>query len=41
MRRSLMIETLYEVSIVFRKENFINAEKVLNFIQILQMKRKE
>ena len=41
MRKSFMIETLYEVSIVFRKESFVNTKKVLNFIQILQMKRKE
>ena len=41
MRKSFMIETLYEVSIVFRKERFVNTKKVLNFIQILQMKRKK
>ena len=40
MRKSLIIETLYEVSIVFAKESFINAKKVLNYIQVLQMKRK-
>ena len=40
MRKSLKIETCYEVSIVFRKESYINAKKVLNFIQVLQMKRK-
>ena len=35
MRKSLIIETLYEVSIVCRKETFINAKKVFNFIQSL------
>ena len=40
MRKSLITETCYEVSIVFRKESYINAKKVLNFIQVLQMKRK-
>ena len=40
MHKSLIIETLYKVSIVFRKESFRNAKKVLNFIQVLQMKRK-
>ena len=40
MRKSLIIETLYEVSIVFRKESFINAKKVLNFIQSLTNKKK-
>ena len=35
MCKSLIIETLYEVSIVFRKESFINAKKVLNFIKSL------
>ena len=40
MRKSLITETLYEVSIVFRKESFINAKKVLNFIQSLTNERK-
>ena len=40
MRKSLIIETLYEVSIVFRKESFLNAKKVLNFIQSLTNKKK-
>ena len=35
-----IIETLYEVSIVFRKESFINAKKVLNFIQSLTNEKK-
>ena len=33
MRKSLIIETLYKLSIVFRKESFINAKKRLNFLQ--------
>ena len=33
MRKSLIIQTLYELSIVFRKESFINAKKRLNFLQ--------
>ena len=41
MSEGLVIETLYEVSIVFRKESFINAKKVLNFIQSLSYKWKE
>ena len=40
MRKSLIIETLYEVSLVFRKESFINAKKVLNFIQSLTNEKK-
>ena len=40
MCKSLMIETLYEVSIVFRKESFINTKKVLNFIQSLANEKK-
>ena len=40
MRKSLVIETLYEVSIAFRKESFINAKKVLNFIQSLTNEKK-
>ena len=40
MRKSLIIETLYEVSIVFRKESFINAKKSLNFIQSLTNEKK-
>ena len=40
MRKSLIIETLYEVSIVFRKESFINAKKLLNFIQSLTNEKK-
>ena len=35
MRKSLITETCYEVSIVFRKESYIHAKKVLNFIQSL------
>ena len=35
MRQSLIIKKLYKVSIAFRKESFINAKKVLNFIQSL------
>ena len=40
MSEGLVIETLYEVSIVFRKESFINAKKVLNFIQSLTNEKK-
>ena len=40
MRKSLIIEALYEVSIVFRKESIINAKKVLNFIQSLTNEKK-
>ena len=40
MHKSLIIETSYKVSIVFRKEIFINAKKVLNFIQSLTNERK-
>ena len=40
MRKSLIIETLYEVSIVFRKESFINAKKVLKFTQSLTNEKK-
>ena len=40
MSEGLVIETLYEVSIVFRKESFINAKKVLNFIQSLTNRKK-
>ena len=40
MRKSLVIETLYEVSIAFRKESFINAKKILNFIQSLTNEKK-
>ena len=40
MRKSLIIETLYEVSLVIRKESFINANKVLNFIQSLTNEKK-
>ena len=40
MRENLVIETLYEVSIVFRKEGFINEKKVLNFIQSLTNEKK-
>ena len=36
MRKSLITETCYEVSIVFRKESYIHAKKVLNFIQSLR-----
>ena len=35
-----IIETLYEVSIVFEKESFINAKKLLNFIQSLTNEKK-
>ena len=40
MRKSPIIETLYKVSIVFRKESFINAKKVLNFIQSFTNEKK-
>ena len=40
MRKGLIIETLCEVSIVFRKESFVNAKKVLNFKQSLTNKKK-
>ena len=40
MSEGLVIETLYEVSIVFRKESFINAKKVLHFIQSLTNEKK-
>ena len=40
MHKSLVIETLYDVSIAFRKESFINARKVLNFIQSLKNEKK-
>ena len=40
MCKSLIIEALYEVSIVFRKESFINAKKVLYFIQRLTNEKK-
>ena len=40
MCKSVIIETLYEVSIVFTKESFINAKKVLNFIQSLINEKK-
>ena len=40
MRKSLIIEALYEANIVFRKESFINAEKELNFIQGLTNEKK-
>ena len=40
MCESLIIETVCEVSIVFRKESFINAKKVLNFIQSLTNEKK-
>ena len=40
MRKSLVIETLYEVSIAFRKESFTNAKKILNFIQSLTNEKK-
>ena len=39
MRKSLIIES-YEVSLVLRKESFINAKKVLNFIQSLTNEKK-
>ena len=40
MRKGLIIETLCEVSIVFRKESFVNAKEVLNFIQSLTNEKK-
>ena len=40
MRKSLITETCYEVSIVFRKESYINAKKVLSFIQSLTNEKK-
>ena len=40
MCKSLIIKALYEVSIVFRKEIFINAKKVLNLIQSLTNEKK-
>ena len=33
MRKSLIFATLNEVSIIFGKESFVNAKKVVNFIQ--------
>ena len=35
MRKSLIFATLYGENIIFQKESFINAKKVLNFIQSL------
>ena len=40
MRESLILATLNEVSIIFEKESFINAEKVSNFIQSLTNEKK-
>ena len=40
MIESGIIETCWEVSIAFRKERFINAKKVLNFIQSLTNEQK-
>ena len=40
MLNSLIFATLYEVSIIFGKESFINAEKVLYFIQSLINEKK-
>ena len=40
MRKSLVFATLYKVSIIFGKESFINAKKVLNFIQSLTNEKK-
>ena len=40
MRKSLIFATLYKVSIIFGKESFINAKKVLNFIQSFTNEKK-
>ena len=40
MHKSLVIETYVIQSIVFKKESFINAKKVLNFIQSLTNEKK-
>ena len=40
MRESLILATLNEVSIIFEKESFPNAKKVLNFIQSLTNEKK-
>ena len=40
MRRSLLFATLYELSIIFRKESLINAKKVLNFTESLINEKK-
>ena len=40
MRESLIFATLYEVNVIFEKETFINAKKVLNFIQCLIILKK-
>ena len=43
MRKSLIFATLYEVSIIFGKDRFINAKKVmqsLNFMQSLLNEKK-
>ena len=40
MRKSLIFALLFEVSIFFEKESFINAKKVLNFIQNLINEKK-
>ena len=40
MAGSIIFAKLYEVSIIFEKESFINTKKVLNFIQSLTNKIK-
>ena len=40
MLKSLTFPTLYKVSIIFGKESFINAKKVLNSIQSLINEKK-
>ena len=41
MRESLIFATLNGVSIIFEKESFVNAKKVLNLIQSLTNEKKE
>ena len=38
MHKSLIFATIYEESIIFGKESFINVRKVLNFI-VLQLNK--
>ena len=40
MCKSLLFATLSEVSIIFGKESFINAKKVLDFIESLKNDKK-
>ena len=40
MRKGLIFATLYELTIIFEKESFIDAKKVLNFIQNLVNEKK-